>query len=73
MLLTIMVHHGMPTFQMAEGVKDPIADHGNSVMTFVELPFSTGIGNHSLHDIIGWHKVDQEWAFDLLEAGSNLW
>ena len=54
------VHCGVSAFQMPKGMKDPVSDHSEGVVAFIELPLSTGVGDHPLHHVVLGHEVDKD-------------
>ena len=55
-----VVHCGVSAFQMPKGMEDPVSDHCEGVVAFIELPLFSCVCDHPLHDVVLRHEVDKD-------------
>jgi hypothetical protein len=51
--------------EVPEGMKHPVRYHADRVVLFVQLPFSSSVRDHTLHDVVPRDEVDEILFIDL--------
>jgi hypothetical protein len=64
-----VMHHRVAALEMPEWMQDPISDHPQRLMMFVQPPLRTRVRDHSLHDVLLGDGIDENGSGYLLEAG----
>ena len=53
-------HMLMPACQMSKGMEDVLGDHAEGLVVLEQLPLRTGVGDHSLHDVINGNEIGEQ-------------